>query len=162
MMNPEHLMDTGWQERRRKILETREQEERDRTRRIQLARRLEEGWKLARICKEFIRENSRAWQEMDEKREQEIRERKKRERLDKAKKKREEFTKKKTKEAKILRIDELLQEMPRSEKDKLEYEMRKMERKEYIEVKQNLWRKWRGKQEIMERKKQDTNRDGQN
>ena len=67
---PEHLMDTGWQERRKKRIENREQDERERTRRIELARRLEEGWKLTRICKEYICENSRTWQELDERRKQ--------------------------------------------------------------------------------------------
>ena len=42
--------------------------------------------------------------------------------------------------------------MPKGEKEKLEQEMRKKERKEYIEVKQNLWRKWRGEQVVLERK----------
>ena len=37
-----------------------------------------------------------------------------------------------------MRIDEMRQEMPRTEKEQLEYEMRKKERKECIEMKQNL------------------------
>ena len=50
------------------------------------------------------------------------------------------------------KIDELLEKLPKNEKEKLELEMRKRERKEYIEMKQNLWRKWRGEQTVLERK----------
>ena len=56
-----------------------------------MARRLEDGWKLARICKEYICENSVTWQELDEKREQEYRAREKSTRLEIAKKKKEDF-----------------------------------------------------------------------
>ena len=149
---PEHLMDTGWQERRKQILESREQEERVRTRRIEMARRLEEGWRLTRICKEYIRENSNTWQELDDRREQAKLDQERNERLDKARRRKDEFLEKRRKEEKLIRIDEMLKELPRDEKEQLEYEMRKRERKEYIEMKQNLWRKWRGEQAILERK----------
>ena len=90
----EQKMDTDWQRRRREIIEQMERDEQERIDRIKQAKRLEDGWRLTRLCREYIRENSKTWQELDEKREEIRKEQEKEERLDKAKMKKEEFNKK--------------------------------------------------------------------
>ena len=74
------------------------------------------------------------------------------EKIAKAKRKKGEYLARREKEQKILKIDEMLQKIPVNEKERIEKDIRIREKKEYIEVKQNLWRKWRGKQPILERK----------
>ena len=74
------------------------------------------------MCREYIQENSKTWHELDEKREEERREQEKEERLAKARRKKEEFTKN---NGRMRRITELLTQLPKDEKEKLEGQMRK-------------------------------------
>ena len=62
------------------------------------------------MCREYIRESSKTWKELDEKREEERKEQEKEERLANTRRKKEEFTKNR-------RITELLTQLPKDEKD---------------------------------------------
>ena len=109
---PDSLMDTDWQERRRKMIERREAEEKERNRKIKLAKQLEESWKLTIQCRRFIQENSLTWQELDEKREEEKRIAEREDQRAKAKKKKEEFLEKRKTAEKVRRIDHMLNKLP--------------------------------------------------
>ena len=125
---PEHKLDTEWQVRRENILRRREKEEKKRNAWIRKARGLETSWRLTNLCREFIKENSNTWQELDDKREEERRETEREEQRAKAKNKKEQFLKKREKEQKIRRITEMLQEIPKTDKERIESEVRKNRR----------------------------------
>ena len=46
----------------------------------------------------------------------------------------------------------MLEKIPTVEAERIEKEMRKEEKKDLAEMKKNIWRKWRGKSGILERK----------
>ena len=133
------------------MIKRREKEERERNARIRKARGLENGWRLNNLCRNFIRENSDTWQELSEKREEEKKNREREDQRAKAKQKKEEYLKKKEKEQRVRKITEMLQEIPKDEKDRIEREVNIKEKQIFTEIKQNLWRKWRGKQAVMGR-----------
>ena len=120
---PEKLMDTGWQERRKRMLERREAEENERIRRIKLAKQLEDGWRLTMLCRKFIQENSLTWQEQDVIREEERRNAEREDQRAKAKRKKEEYLEKRENAAKVRRIDEMLNKLPEDEKIRIEREI---------------------------------------
>ena len=91
---PEEKLDIDWQVRRKEMLHRREMEEKDRRAKIRKARGLENGWRLTNLCREFIKENSNTWQEMNDKREEERKDVEREERRTRANNKKSEYWKK--------------------------------------------------------------------
>ena len=140
-----------WQARRQEILKRLEEEEEERSRRLEKAQRLNRSWELMRLCKEYIRENSNKWVDRED---EEEKARKREEQRQKALNKKEEFKKKHENKMKMQKITDLLTKIPMEEARKIEMDIKRKERNELKEIKENVWKKWRGKGEVMNRKKQ--------
>ena len=50
----------------------------------------------------------------------------------------------------------MMRKIPSKEKEIMEIDERRMQRLDLQEIKQNIWRKWRGKQEKVEEKRRET------
>ena len=70
----------------------------------------------------------------------------------KATKKQNIFKEKQAQKEKTRRITEMLASLPTTEKEKIEKEERRKDNLELKEIKENLWKKWRGKDKTKERK----------
>ena len=84
---------------------------------------------------------------MIEKKEEEGRETEREKRRTRANDKKVAYLRKREKEQNVRRITEMLQKIPSNEKERIEREVRLNEKERFVEIKQNLWRRWRGKQE---------------
>ena len=125
------------------------EEELERIRRIEKARRLSKSWELMRLCKEYIQENSSRWMGRED---EEEKERKREERRLKAGGKKEESRRKQEEKKKVQKITDLLAKIPVVEAQRIEIEVKRRERNELKEIKENIWKKWRGKSEVLKRK----------
>ena len=52
----------------------------------------------------------------------------------------------------IRSIKEMLSRIPKTEAERIECEMKREENREFAEMKKNIWKKWRGKNRIIENK----------
>ena len=134
-----------WDEERRKRKEFIEHEEKIRQERIRKAKRLEESWRLSNLCRKFILENSQVWQERDASRQEEIESQERAERKQRASMKKIKYMKDQERKAKTRKITEMLEELPKKEQEKWMRDQRLEEGKMLKEIKDNLWKKWRGK-----------------
>ena len=101
---------------------------------------MEKSWELLRICRTFIKENSKTWQDDDTNREKERqKEEKKRERLNKVAEKKE------TLKQNLLqrKITDSLKKLPPKEREKYGRDEERKRKIELKEVKENIWKKWR-------------------
>ena len=123
-----------------------EKEEKERKERQERAKREEKSWELARWCKKTIEETkSESWFKNKEiRKEQEKYEREKKERFRVIKEKKKEMEEKQNQRTKQTTLIEMLKKVPSREREMIELEERRMKRLELQEIKQNVWRKWRG------------------
>ena len=135
----------NWEEERRKRQEYIENEERQRQERIRKARRLEESWKLSNLCREFIREHSQVWQVRAEDQRLEKEDAERAERVLRAKHKQEKYKEGQLLKEKNRKITDMLLELPRDEQEKFKREKRREEGAILKEIKDNMWKRWRGK-----------------
>ena len=124
-------------------------EEEERIQKIEKAQRLSRGWELNKLCREIIKENTKNWDERDEKVEKERMEKERNDQIEKAKNKQRKFREKRENNRKIT---ELLESIPEVEAKKIEKEVKKRENLELNTMRKNIWRKWRGKAKIEERR----------
>ena len=143
-----------WQRRRREILDRMREEEEQRRRRIEKAARLQRGWELTVECKRILLEFDNNWRSEEESKEKRQRDKEREEQRGKAARKKEEFKEKIKKRDIGQKITDMLMSIPKSEAEKIEADLRRKENEEFREMKRALWRKWRGKTRIMERKDQ--------
>ena len=112
-----------------------------RVKRLEIASRMEQSWDLIRICKKTIKEKGKGWKESSESRNaQKKLEIEKTERLERAAAQKADTIKEIT-EKKILTNLKLL---PNTRRVALENEQQRQKRMILTEVKQNMWKKWRG------------------
>ena len=123
-------------------------EEKERNERIEITRGLESGWKLFRLSKEFIDQNSPHWTKLKELRE-----------LEKLKADRLEIAKQKKKDSieRYLekKIEANMKKLPEQTRIRLRNEDDKIRLMELKEAKQNMWKKWRTKNTPNPRKLQE-------
>ena len=120
--------------------EKRRIEEHEREMRLKRADRMEKSWEMLRISKKYIKENSPHWEQNREQRE---RDQKRKERLEKV------GAKKAVEKEKLIqrKITEAITRLPDIEKKRMLEEEEKEKRLELKEIKENVWKKWRGKGE---------------
>ena len=119
----------------------RQEEDRNRSMRIERRQQLEKSWELAKLCREYKRENGRKWEgEMQDRRKRREKDLAKEERKNLAREKKEN-TLKKLVQKKIETSKENLNEADKKKMLELEEKKRRLELKE---TKENLW-KWREK-----------------
>ena len=146
--------EVDWKKRREEIIRRLEQEEEMRLQKIEKAKRLSKGWEMMRECKRIIGENSTKWKTLTDRREEVEIEEGRQIQLEKAEAKKKEFKKKMMINDKNKKITEMLSTIPKTEKERIEGEIRREENRELKEIKENLWKKWRGKTKVMENKRQ--------
>ena len=134
-----------WEEERRKRKEFIENEEKLRQEKIKKAKRLEDSWRLSNLCREYIREHSQVWQTREEDRRVEKEEMEKEERRQKAQHKKKEYHERQEKKAKNRKITDMLQQLPVKEQERWRREQRQEEGRILKEMKDNMWKRWRGK-----------------
>ena len=144
--------EVDWQKRRQEILEELEKEEEKRVKRVEKAKKLEQSWELMRQCRRILKENHTKWQDDAERKEEIDKNEKRAEQMSKAAKKKSEFKEKQDIREKNLKITMLLEKIPKSEAQRIEEEVRRAEKLELREVKENLWKKWRGKAKVLDNK----------
>ena len=122
----ENFWDKYLQEKRKKI----EEEEKTRSERIERAKKEEESWKLARICKVFIEEvKTNSWYKNKEiRREMEKSDAEKRLRLEIAKGKKRDLEKKFEGKERQEVLHDLMRKLPDREREVIELEERKRRR----------------------------------
>ena len=96
----------------------------------------------------MLRENSNSWQDMQNK----IEEREKKERFEMVSYKKEKLKEKEAIKKTNKKISDMLETIPKVEAERIEMEIRNREKIELKEIKENLWKKWRGKKRISENK----------
>ena len=124
------------------------QEEKD-TRRLEKAKSLENGWEMLRWCKKFLKENTKTWQTLDDERKTRL----KKEEIEERKLIASEKKGKLLEKLKIqTKITDSLKMLPADEQRKFNQEENRRKRQELKEIKENLWRKWRGGKKVSEKK----------
>ena len=146
------LEEIDWDKYREERKLEMEREEKARMERIEKAERLSKAWDLSRECRKFLRENATAWIDHEHEMEKRRKEEKKQEQRNKAKAEKEKFKEDYNRKTRMRTIREMLSQIPRVEAEKIENDVRRDERKELSEMKQNIWKKWRGKNRIIENK----------
>ena len=141
-----------WQKRRLEILARMENEEEMRRRKIEKAKKLQKSWELNNECRRLLKEYDRSWEEIKDDREKERKECEKAERIRRATLRKEEYKEKEKVKERDRKITEMLHSLPEVESERIEKEVRKEENRELQEIKRNLWKKWRGKNKIIERR----------
>ena len=146
--------DTYLEERKSKL----EKEEREREERVEEAGRQEQSWELARMCKGIIEEtNSENWYQNKEiRKEKEKAEKEKQERFKVIKEKKKDLENRKNIKTKQVSLLEMMRKLPGKEREIIKMEERRMRRLDLQEIKQNIWRKWRGKGGSNEEKRKET------
>ena len=118
-----------WEKRLEKVEKDMEQEQQEWN---NWRQEKEAAWELQRICKEYLEKNSKDWEKMKKKRQEEF---ERQERLGRAKSK--------TRKAQIKyiekKIEEGLNKMPKEKRVELETEERERQEKELQEAKRDLW-----------------------
>ena len=66
--------------------------------------------------------------------------------------KKNEYKEKQMIKAKTMKITDMFSTVPKTEARRIEDEIRKEDKREFQEIKANLWRKWRGKSKVIENK----------
>ena len=117
-----------------------EEERREREERIEKSEKMKAGWNLAKLCSEYIKENSNSWRgEEQERKKKKQKEREREAQKDKAlemqKATKSRLTQKK--------ITDILRKVPYMEQSKVLEDDQKQRRFQMKEMKENLW-KWRG------------------
>ena len=148
-----------WEEERRKRQEAMDKEEQERQARIKKAKRLEESWKLSNICKEYIKGNSQTWRDRDEERESERAVMMRKERTQLAQYKKDRFARNHLRKEKSRKITEMLGELPMGEQERWKKEQRQADGRALKEMKDNMWKKWRGEPKGKDKKIQIPNDD---
>jgi hypothetical protein len=144
---PELIFD--WEKILKKRREEIEEEEKIRRDRITRAEKVHKSWELARICKEYIVNNSKSWKsEKIEREKMRKRQEEREEQKIKAAEKRETF------QTGLIqkKILETLKRLPAREREET---LRKNERErifELREIKSNIWKKWRGNEKSRQEK----------
>ena len=133
-------------------LEMLRKQEEDRLKKIEKAEKLEQVWALSKECRRFLKENTTVWIDHNHEMERIGEEERKLAKKEKAKRKKEEFLEGQERKRKVRTITEMLTKIPKVEAERIEQEVRKGEKLELQEMKKNIWKKWRGKNKIMERK----------
>ena len=128
--------------------------EEERRKRLEKAKRQERSWELMRVIRDYIEEvKANSWFRNKEiRRVREKAESEKRERLERASKKKEELGKRIEVKKRQQNLIEMMKKLPSKEQEAIEIEERKMKRLELQEIKENLWRKWRGKKDTRDSK----------
>jgi hypothetical protein len=139
-LNLEEDMVIDWEskfEEHKRILE---EEARTREERIEKSDRMRAGWELAKMCREYIRENSNSWRgEAEATRKQREKERHKMAQKLRAEEQKMAFKQKMTQK----KITDTLQEIPHREREPFVEDDLRQRRFQMREMKENLW-KWRG------------------
>ena len=99
-----------------------------------------------------MRENATAWIDHEHDMEKRRKEEKKQEQRDRARAEKEKFMDGYNRKARMRTIREMLSQIPRVEAERIEDDVRRDERRELAEMKQNIWKKWRGKNKVIETK----------
>ena len=142
------------EERRSRI----EKEEKEKSERLERAGRQEKSWDLARWCKTCIEETkSESWFRNKEiRKEQKRADREKKERFRVIEEKKKNLEKRQQQKMKQVTLLEMMKKLPTKEREILEMEERRLKRLELQEMKQNILRKWRGRKEKAEEKRNET------
>ena len=85
---------------------------------------------------------------MEQKKEEE----KKLEQRERAEAAKEKFLEDHRRKTRMRLIKEMLSRIPKTEAERIEGEVKREESKEFAEMKKNIWRKWRGKNKVIENK----------
>ena len=141
-----------WDEIRKKRQEDMDREEQERMARIRKARRLEESWNLLKLCRDYIKENSQVWRDRDDERELERAAMMRKERTQLAQYKKERFVRNHLRQEKTRKITELLGELPMGDQERWRKDQRQAEGRALKEMKDNMWKKWRGEPKGKENK----------
>ena len=99
-----------------------------------------------KLCREYIQENSQVWQEREVDRQEEAVSLGRLERKQKAEYKQLKFREQQLRKEKSGKITDMLKELPVEEQEKLKKEQRQRDGKLLKEIKDNMWKKWRGNQ----------------
>ena len=135
---------TDWEKKLGEHRKTLELEEEERRKRIQTRQKLENSWELAKLCRSFIRENSKNWKgDLEENRKKREKETEREERKMRAEKKRGETLKKLTQK----KITDTLRKLPAKERENIRQEEDKLRRLEIKEMKEKGRKKEERKQE---------------
>ena len=146
------LEEVDWEKYREERKLEVEREEKARIERIEKAERLIKVWDLSRECRRFLKENSTAWIDHEHDMEKRKKEEKKQEQRDRARAEKEKFMDGHNRKTRMRTIREMLSQIPRVEAERIEDDVRRDERREFAEMKQNIWKKWRGKNKVIENK----------
>ena len=107
-------------------------------------------WELTIEC--ILKENKENWAILEENKEQREKEKRKKEQIAKAQEKKRKFEEKQEEKKLTRKITDMFSSIPKTEAEKIEREMKRDEKLELMEMKKNLWRKWRGKTKIVEKR----------
>ena len=127
-----------WERKFEEYRKEMEEKESERTERLKKKESLENSWKLLRLCRSYIEENSNTWRNEEEERERKRKQDEMRnERLLRAGKKQEDLRKNMLQK----KITESMKRLPKSEQEQMRINEEKAKRLELQEAKKNLWRK---------------------
>ena len=149
----EFFLFPDWEKRLKEHRENLEKEEKLRLDKIQRAKSLERSWELLRLCTSYLKENSREWKMGKHQKEMENeieKEKKKLERLSMAREKKESFERTMVQR----KITATLKKLPEFERGKFLKDEEKCRLQDLKEVKENLWKKWRGKENSVSKGKE--------
>ena len=124
-------------------------ERKEKERLLKKARNQQMSWEMLRWCKSFIKENTKSWQEMESDKESRKKDIEKKERLQIGQNKKKEILRKQTVQSKIT---DTMKGLPPQERNRFQKEERKIKILELKEIKENLWRKWRGGKKVSAKK----------
>ena len=123
---------------------------------MEKARREEKSWELARMCRSEIEEMKKdSWfRNKEVRKEQERLEREKRDRFRVIGEKKKNQGNKQNLNVKQVTLTEMMKKLPQKEQEILAMEERRIRRLELQEMKQNVWRRWRGSTQTTDKRKE--------
>ena len=141
-----------WQKRREEIIEMMRKDEEDRRKRIEKATKLQKSWELMRECSRILEEGLSTWKTRSEREDDMVEANERAERVGRANAKKMEYRKKEEIKDKCRKITDMFKEVPKTEAQRMATEIRKEEKAELEKLKEIIWKKWRGKKTVLERK----------
>ena len=141
-----------WQKRREEIIEMMRKDEEERRKRIEKATKLQKSWELVRECSRILEEGLSTWKTRSEREDDMVEANERAERIGRANAKKMEYRKKEEIKDKCRKITDMFKEVPRTEAQRMAAEIRKEEKAELEKLKEMIWKKWRGKKTVLERK----------
>ena len=133
-----------WTERIKRRQERMDMEEKERTAKIEKAKRMEKSWELLRLCKEMMKRDGYNWKISKERREQErAKNLERKERLERAAANKEKTLEKIERKNIQSKITDRLNQLPNNRRILIEKEIEKERLLNLKEAKEEIWKKWR-------------------